>query len=140
MMIQKRGQPGPVSLFYLYPEQLPRYLPPRPKRYQPLAESPFHGLKFCQGTVCEMLENPRVRRNPEQDDSRKSQQTKANERNRSLYVGRQLECPRTGDDCLGSINSPASTTSDGSRRAGVRGTPRPLILPPHLTRKFFRFR
>ena len=74
-----------------------------------------------------MLENPRVRRNPEQDESRKSPQTKANETNRSLYVGRQFECPRTGDDCLGSINSPASTTSDGSPRPVFEVPPAPYI-------------
>lgn len=29
------------------------------KRFVEIAPSPYHGLNFCQGTVCEMLENPR---------------------------------------------------------------------------------
>ena len=28
------------------------------KRFVEIAASPYHGLNFCQGTVCEMLENP----------------------------------------------------------------------------------
>ena len=28
------------------------------RRFVEIAESPFHGLNFCQGTVCEMLDNP----------------------------------------------------------------------------------
>ena len=28
------------------------------KRFVSIAESPYHGLNFCQGTVCEMLEKP----------------------------------------------------------------------------------
>ena len=28
------------------------------KRFIEIAASPYHGLNFCQGTVCEMLENP----------------------------------------------------------------------------------
>jgi mannonate dehydratase len=28
------------------------------KRFVGIQESPYHGLNFCQGTVCEMLENP----------------------------------------------------------------------------------
>ena len=28
------------------------------KKFVSMAESPYHGLNFCQGTVCEMLENP----------------------------------------------------------------------------------
>ncbi len=28
------------------------------KKFIALKESPYHGLNFCQGTVCEMLENP----------------------------------------------------------------------------------
>ena len=28
------------------------------KRFVEIAPSPYHGLNFCQGTVCEMLENP----------------------------------------------------------------------------------
>jgi len=30
------------------------------KRFITIQESPYHGLNFCQGTVSEMLENPRV--------------------------------------------------------------------------------
>lgn len=30
------------------------------KRFVSIRESPYHGLNFCQGTVCEMLENPAV--------------------------------------------------------------------------------
>jgi mannonate dehydratase len=28
------------------------------KRFVTIQESPYHGLNFCQGTVCEMLERP----------------------------------------------------------------------------------
>lgn len=28
------------------------------KKFIAIAESPYHGLNFCQGTVCEMLDNP----------------------------------------------------------------------------------
>lgn len=30
------------------------------KRFVEICPSPYHGLNFCQGTICEMLENPRV--------------------------------------------------------------------------------
>jgi mannonate dehydratase len=29
------------------------------KRFLSIRESPYHGLNFCQGTMCEMLENPK---------------------------------------------------------------------------------
>ena len=28
------------------------------KRFVEIAENPYHGLNFCQGTICEMLEDP----------------------------------------------------------------------------------
>jgi mannonate dehydratase len=28
------------------------------KRFITIAENPYHGLNFCQGTICESLENP----------------------------------------------------------------------------------
>jgi mannonate dehydratase len=37
------------------------------KRFVSIAESPYHGLNFCQGTVSEMLERPgeqSLRRHP----------------------------------------------------------------------------
>jgi mannonate dehydratase len=43
------------------------------KRFLTIQENPYHGLNFCQGTVSEMLANPRYRdfrRDPLFRDSR----------------------------------------------------------------------